>query len=153
MSQRDLVRFLNNVANIINNQNFIKAGLTSSGAVSTAKTTTATYYAIAGKLYTMAASTNMTIPPTAAQSTPTYCYYLFSLNSSGALTVTKGAESATSAGASLPAVPASKAPIGSVLVYASATAFTMGTSNMNTAVISAPTWTDLNSVGLSLVNP
>ena len=141
MSQKDLVRYLVGLLNA----NLTKGGLTSSGAVATAKTTATINYRIGGKLYSMAASTNLTFAPTAAQTVPSYCLYLFSLNSSGKLTVTKGPESSASAGAALPAGPANQAPIGSVLVYASSTAFTMGTSTMGTAVISAPTWYDLST--------
>ncbi len=180
MSQRDLVRYLTNISTIVNelkadynlaryqllNRSFTSGVLSSSGAVATAKTTATINYTIDGNLYSFAASSNMYITPTAAQSTPTYCYYLFSLNSSGAVTVTKGTEAAGTASLTLPGVPDGTTPFGAVLVYASSTAFTMGTSNLNTAVIAAPTWYNLSTVNsgasaatsistsdLSLVNP
>jgi hypothetical protein len=180
ISQKDLVRFLSNIVTIVNelksdynlsrgqllNMSTSKGGLGSTGDVATARTTATVNYMINGVMYSLAASSSMTIPPTAAQSTPTYCYYLFSLDSNGKLYVTKGTEAASSGAATLPAVPENKAPFGAVLVYASSTAFTMGTSNLDTAVIPTPTWydigmvfsgsgasTDITSSDLTLVNP
>jgi hypothetical protein len=186
MSQKDLVRFLSNVVTIVNElkadvnllryQNLTgtvsSAGLTSNYGkttdVATAYMSSPIKYIINGNFYDAAASANLYIPTTAAQSTPTYCYYLFSINSSGVISVTKGTEGSATASLTLPGIPADTAPFGAVLVYAAQTSFTMGTSTFEFAVLgnASPTWYNLSTVNsgasaassisatdLSLVNP
>lgn len=180
MSQRDLVRFLSNVVTIVNelkaDYNLAKAQLRTyalSNATLTALWEATAYtsgtltYVIDGKLYSLSASSDIYITPTAAQSTPTYCNYLFSIDADGAITVTKGTEAAATASLTLPAVPANTAPFGYAQIYASSTAFTMGASSLSLAVLpSSPTWVNITMVDsgtsaatavsasdLSLVNP
>ena len=157
MSQRALVKFLENIVTIVNElksdfnilrDNFLNktttSGIMSFGSgESSGKTTSTANYAIGGKLYTFSASSNIRFIPQTAQSTPTYCYYLFSLNSSGVLTTTKGTEGSSTPSLVMPAVPANTAPIAAVLIYASSTAFQLGVSSTSTAVITTPTWYQL----------
>ena len=157
MSQRALVKFLENIVTIVNElksdfnilrDNFLNKTTTSGtmsfgSGESSGRTTTTVNYAIGGKLYTFSASSDIEFVPQTAQSTPTYCYYLFSLNSSGVLTTTKGTEGSSTPSLVMPAVPANTAPIAAVLIYASSTAFQLGVSNTSTAVITTPTWYQL----------
>jgi hypothetical protein len=117
----------------------------------TASTQSVFTYRVNGRFYTsFAASTNLYVTKVGiAQPVSTYCYYLFTINSSGVVTVTKGRHAASTAGAAYPAAPSGGAIFGGVLIKTSAaTAFTMGTSPFTPTYLPGgyPIWYQINSV-------
>lgn len=159
MSQKALFKFLTNVVTSVNEQkadyNLLRTNLLnrSIGVVALGTTTTTAanisvasniQYTINGVPYYMAADTNYDIATTASQATPTYCYYLFSINAAKTITPTKGTEAAATASLTLPALPANSAPLGYALVLTGTTAFTMGTTTLDTTGVASITWSDLN---------
>jgi hypothetical protein len=160
MSQGDLVKFITSAKEAILNGATTSGTLTSGFSATqgaSAVTTTTINYKINGVLYILSASANIKWTPTAVQTAGTYCYYLFTLNSSGVMKATKGTEGTTAALAGYPAdAPASSAIVGGALVHTTSTAFTMGTSSFSTSYLAAtPTWYNLmaisTDVGLSVL--
>ena len=114
---------------------FGAAGLAEGTNANTLKTVNAISYAIAGQLYLKAATDNIAMTAAAEQAISTYCLYLCSLDVSGTLTVTKGAELGTDT-AVLPATPASNCAIGYFKIATDgATTFTSGTTDLGAAGI------------------
>lgn len=147
VTQRDLVRYLSNIATIVNelkaDVNLLRAQVINSGTASpagfgightaSAKTTGTYYYDIEGIPYVLIASSSMVYPMAAGasgnfttQTTPSYCYYLYGIDATGNLTVTQGTQAAIGATITLPAVPTKTAPLGYILVYATTNNFTLG---------------------------
>ncbi len=152
MSQGDLVKLLKSLKNGVLYGALGSAGMTTGfhttqGA--TAIQTAPLYYKINGVFYSKAATTNMYLTVLAAQTANTYCYYLFSVDSSGVVTVTKGREGASTTASSYPDVPSGKAAFAGLLVKTSAaSAFTMGTSSFNNSYLPfRPVWYQLSTVG------
>jgi len=121
-------------------------GLAIASTASKIKTAAAADFVIDGKIYTKAATDNITVTAGAEQAVSTFCKYLVSIIADGTVTVTKGTDAATSALALLPALPASSAPLGYVEIETDAsTTFTAGTTNFSAAGIT-DTYVDLSSV-------
>lgn len=100
-------------------------------------------YMINGVLYHKADGDNIAMTAATAQAAETFAKYLVSLNAAGTVTITKGADAATSALALLPATPASEAAIGYIEIQtAAATTFTSGTTDLSAAGIT-DTYVDL----------
>lgn len=100
----------------------------------TIKTTAAILYMIDGTLYTKAATDNIATGSAAAQTAGTgvYCAYTASLNSTGTLSMVKGTEGSSVAGALAGATgEAGKCPIGVVVVQSDASTFTLGTDDFS----------------------
>lgn len=111
------------------------AGWAEGTNATTIKTVNAIDYCIDGVIFTKAATDNIAFTATAQQAVSTFCLYLFSIDSAGTVTVTKGTELGTDT-AVLPARPASSAVIGAVKVATDgATTFTGGTTDLGAAGI------------------
>lgn len=108
-------------------------GLAEGTNANTIKTVNAVSFSINGQLYTKAATDNIAMTAAAQQAVSTYCLYLVSIDSAGAVTVTKGTSVATDT-AVLPALPASSAPLGFFKVVTDGvTTFTSGTTDLGAA--------------------
>lgn len=152
MSQGDLVKLLKSLKSGVLYGALGSAGMTTGfyaqqGA--TAAQTAPLYYKLNGVFYDRAASTNMYLTVLPEQAANTYCYYLFSVNSTGGVTVTKGREGASTSASSYPEIPSGEAAFAGLLVKTSAaSAFTMGTSSFNSSYLPyAPIWYQLSTVG------
>jgi hypothetical protein len=154
MSQGDLVKLLKSLKATVLSGAISSASLTAPNYASngaTASTQSVFTYRVNGRFYTsFAASTNLYVTKVGiAQPVSTYCYYLFTINSSGVVTVTKGRHAASTAGAAYPAAPSGGAIFGGVLIKTSAaTAFTMGTSPFTPTYLPGgyPIWYQISSV-------
>jgi hypothetical protein len=151
MSQGDLVILLKSLKAGVLNGAVSSGGLTSGFTAlqgATAKTVYPMPFKINGILYSLSSTSNMYLTKTAVQAVSTYCYYLFTINSSGAVTVTKGKEAASTSASSYPAAPSGGVIFGGVLVKTSAaTAFTMGTSSFSTSYLPySPIWYNLSAI-------
>jgi hypothetical protein len=92
----------------------------------------------APKKYTFAVTDNIAMTACTTQAVSTYCRYLISTDYLFNITVTKGVDSTTSAGAILPELPAWNTPIGMLLIVTDAThTFTSGTNSLDVAGITA----------------
>lgn len=110
------------------------------------KTATAVDYTINGLNYQKAATDNITITAGAVQAISTFCKYLVSVDSSGAVTTTKGEDATTAVLALLPDLPADNAPIGYFQVATSgADTFTAGTTALDAAQVT-DTYVDMGSI-------
>lgn len=152
MSQGDLVKLLKSLKSGVLYGALGSAGMTTgfyANQGATADQTAPLYYKINGVFYNRAASTNLYLTKLSAQTANTYCYYLFSVNAAGAVTVTKGKEGASTTASSYPEVPANQAAFAGLLVKTSAaSAFTMGSSSFSNAYLPfAPVWYQLSTVG------
>lgn len=128
------------------NRCFVAAGLAIATTATKIKTVNAVDYCIDGKMYSKAATDNITITAGAVQAVSTFCKYLVSINAAGAVTVTKGTDAATSALALVPGLPADSAPLGYFEIETDgATTFTAGTTSLAAAGIT-DTYQDLSSV-------
>jgi hypothetical protein len=150
MSQGDLVRLLKSLKTAVLSRAISSGSLTTLFGVAqgaTAQTQSAFTYTINGRFYNMAASTNIWLNTTAVQPVSTYCRYLFTINASGKITVTKGNNSSATATTYLPAVPAGNAVFGSALIKTSAaSAFTMGSNQFRATMLPfAPVWYQLSA--------
>lgn len=97
-------------------------------------------YVIGATDYIKEAIDNVAMTICSEQPVSTYCYYLISADTTGAITVTKGTDSATAPGAALamPALPANSAPLGTILIQTDAShTFTSGTTDLSAAGITA----------------
>lgn len=92
-------------------------------------------YMINGVLYHKADTNNIAMTALAAQAADTYAKYLVSLDAAGTVTLTKGADAASSALALLPATPANQAAIGYIEVQTTGVTFTSGTTDLSAAGI------------------
>jgi len=138
-SWADVYKLLKNLVTNVQNQSHSYGNISyNSTTPSGIDINNAIDYSIAGIMYQKAA-TDYTAPTAATvQAVSTECLYLFSLNSSGTLTVTKGTATATTGGAILPDLPASSAPIGYVKINTSAAGtFTMGTTTFGGVGVTA----------------
>lgn len=105
-------------------------------------TANAIQYCINGVMYSAAANTDITLTA-AAQAAGTYCMYMVTIDSGGTFAATKGTEVDTDT-AVLPAVPANKCCVGAIKIHnGTASAFTLGTTALNAADITA-TYYDLS---------
>ena len=155
MSQGDLVRLLKSLKTSTLNRTMSSASLTIStwsltqGA--TAETQLAFNYTVDGRWYTFAASTNIYLTPTAEQAVSTYCHYLFSINASGKIQVTKGNDASATNKTYLPAAPKGFTVFGAALVKTSAaSAFTMGSNQFRPTMLpNAPVWYQLSTEAAS----
>jgi hypothetical protein len=139
VSQRDLVKFLQNVVTMVNEikadynllrgQNTNRAldnakigeTVSTDAASASAIKTSGFSYVIDGIIYTKAEAEQTGFATAATQSTPSFCRYLFSINSAGTVVVTKGSDATPSASAYFPANPSGYAPFGGMLVLSSGT--------------------------------
>ena len=144
MNQGDIYSLLKNLAASALNRSNSGGGLAASATPATVKIATPIQYTIAGVNYYVAANPWITGLSASQQAASTYCYYLISVNSAGAFTVTKGLERSTDT-ATLPELPASSAPVGYVKVVTGATPFTFGTTSLAAAGLTV-TYADLGSI-------
>lgn len=108
----------------------------------TIKTTDACSYVIDGVIYEKAATDNIAITATTEQAVSTYRLYLVSIDAAGTVTVTAGTAVATDT-ATLPALPASSAPLGYFKIATDgSTTYTGGTTDNGAAGIT-DTYVDL----------
>lgn len=155
VNQADLYKLLQNLVAANSNRTYGTAGFAATS------TTTATFdigttfaYTIDGAFYSKAASATIADVSAAVQAKGTTCYYLFSVDSAGDVTTTKGVAVAVGGTPKLPEVPASQAPFASLKVAVTAAAtstFTLGTTA--TAGITGQTLTIANlanTIGTSL---
>jgi hypothetical protein len=108
-------------------------------------------FSIAGTLYTKAATDNIAMTACAQQAASKYCFYLVSIGTTGTITVTKGTDANTSDAATVPALPASSAPVGTILVQTDAGhTFTAGTTDLSGAGITATIqdWNIIEFIGV-----
>lgn len=113
----------------------ILPGLVEGTAVSaTIKISIDCLYKIAGVDYTKDITDNIAMTACTEQAAATHCYYLISIDTSGAVTVTKGGDSATLIGAAIlmPDLPSGNvAPLGTILVTThGSNTFTSGTTDL-----------------------
>lgn len=87
---------------------------------------------------TVSAEDNVAMTACAEQAVSTYCRYLLSADSNTDVTITKGDDSDTDAGATLPVLPSAQCPIGVLLIQTDAThTFTCGTTDLSATGITA----------------
>lgn len=137
MNQGDLYNLLNNLSTSALTRSFTPAGVGIASQATTILTANTLYYSIAGNLYSKTAVTHAVYgsgSSTKQQAASTYCLYLFSLNSSGTIIVTKGSEVSTDT-AILPALPSGYAPFGAVKVQTGATTFTYGATALSNSLV------------------
>ena len=92
-------------------------------------------FSIAGQLYLKAITNNIAMTAAAQQAISTFCLYAITLDSAGAVTVTKGTELGTDT-AVLPARPANQALVAAFKIATDgATTFTSGTTDLGAAGI------------------
>lgn len=127
------------------NMAFWKADIAEGTNANTLQVATAFDYTVANVLYTKAITDNIAMTAAAEQAISTYCIYLCSIDSSGAVTVTKGSEVATDISV-LPAVPASECAFAAFKIATDgSTTFTSGTTDLGAAGITE-TYYDLSFV-------
>lgn len=156
IDQASLVEFLTNTITIVNEMkatvntlrsNLLNrvsggAGLAEGTNANTLKITNAFGFSLNGLAYYKAATDNIAMTAAAQQAISTYCLYLCSIASNGAVTVTKGTSVATDT-AVLPATPASSVAFGYFKVATNGAAtFTSGTDDLSKAGVTA-TYVDL----------
>lgn len=151
MRQGDLVRLLKSLKSVALNGALASAGMTSNFHTTQGATARTTYpigYKVNGVLYGFPATSNMYLPIASAQAVSTYCRYLFTIDPSRIIKVTKGKDAASTDAAYYPAAPASGSIFGGALIKTSAaSAFTMGSSSFTTSYLPfAPVWYNLNAV-------
>ncbi len=130
---------------------FGKAGFAEGTNAGTIKTTAAVDYSVDGILYTKAITDNIAVTANDEQAADTTCLYLFSIDSAGTVTTTKGTEvlsaDLTTAVDTLtwPSLPANSAAVGAVKVVTVAVTFTAGTTDLGAAGVT-DTYYDLATV-------
>lgn len=130
----------------INNRCHGKAGLAEGTTAATIKTANDVIFSIDGKAYQKLATDNITMSA-AIQGANKVCKFLVSVAASGTVTITKGSDAASSSLASLPAIPASSAPLGYFEVdTATSGTYTCGTTDLSGAGIDSVVYQDLSSV-------
>ena len=111
------------------------AGLAEGTNANTIKFANAFSFSIAGVTYLKAVTDNIAMTAAAQQAISTFCMYLVTLDSAGAVTITKGTELGTDT-AVLPARPANQAVAGAFKIATDgATTFTSGTTDLGAAGI------------------
>lgn len=111
------------------------AGLAEGTGTHTLKTTIAIYYSLYNKPGLVKTVTdNIAMTTCSAQAVSTFCYYLISIDATGAITTTKGTDNTYS----LPSVPPGTAAMGAFLVTTdSSHPFTSGTTDLSATGITA----------------
>lgn len=110
------------------------------------KTGAAVDFCINGKIYTKAATDNITITAGAVQAVSTFCKYLVSIIADGTVTVTKGDDATTAVLALLSDLPADSAPLGYFQIATDgSTTFTAGTTDLADGGLT-DTYVDLSSI-------
>lgn len=118
------------------------AGLAEGTNANTIQFANALSFSIAGQLYLKAITNNIAMTAAAQQAISTFCLYLVTMSTAGAVTITKGTELGTDT-AVLPARPANEAVVAAFKVATDgATTFTSGTTDLGAAGITA-TYYDL----------
>lgn len=115
------------------------AGLLEGTNATTFKTQYAVSFRIGGQCFYKAATDNIAFTATAQQASGTTAYYLFTINASGTITVTKGTDGSTT----LPDCPDDEAPLGVLKLVLGATTFTGGTTDLGAANVT-DTWAHIN---------
>jgi hypothetical protein len=116
------------------------AGLVEGTNANTIKIANPVHYRIDGQVYYKAITDNIAMTACAAQANGTVCYYLVTINASGTVKLTKGADGS----AILPAIPNAEALLGVMKVTASAS-FTSGTDDLG----SQDAWANCNYLPLN----
>jgi hypothetical protein len=115
-------------------------GLAIATTTTAIKVATLFKFVIAGVMYEKAITDNITVTACAAQPASKTAAYLITINASGTVKTTKGADGANAAAARLPAVPAGEAPIGIMQITTAASGtgvpFTAGTTGMDASGVS-----------------
>jgi hypothetical protein len=141
--QREAIEHIIGVSTAVQNakrEPYLKElpGLAEGTNSATLKTTADCTYNIAGVDYTKDITDNIAMTAAAEQAISIYCYYLISIDTTGAVTVTKGTDSTTAAEAAIamPALPANSAPLGTILIQTDGShTFTSGTTDLSAAGI------------------
>jgi hypothetical protein len=121
-------------------------GLTIGGTATKIKTAAAVDFTINGRIYTKAATDNITITAGAVQPISTFCKYLVSIIADGTVAVTKGNDGTTAALALVADLPADSAPLGWFQIATNgSTTFTAGTTSLAAAGIT-DTYADLSCI-------
>ena len=125
--------------NVLSNMAFGTAGLAEGTNSATIQTANALAYTIDNITYLKAATNNVAMTACAAQADLTTCNYLVSINSSGTIKLTKGADVLTTAYDAatyrLPDCPENEVAIGVMKIVTSGGTFTSGTTDLSAAAV------------------
>lgn len=127
------------IRNFVGNCSLDNAGLLEGTNATTFKTQYAVSFRIGGQCFYKAATDNIAFTATAQQASGTTCYYLFTIDAAGTITVTKGTDGSTT----LPDCPDDEAPLGVLKLVLGATTFTGGTTDLGAANVT-DTWAHIN---------
>lgn len=129
------------IRNALGTHTFGPAGLVEGTNANTMEIVSAFDFCIAGIIYSKAAVDNIAMTAAVVQNVSTHCMYLVSLDSAGAVTVTKGAEAPVADDIFLPSTPAGDCPLGAFKIVTDAsTTFTSGTTDLGASGITDTFW-------------
>lgn len=155
-SQGDLVAYLEILQARLLTGNCTYANIHSQAAASASLDIGTTFtYTINGTAYQKVASDSVAGFAATAQATGTACMYLFSVDTTGAVTTTKGTAVSYLLTPALPAATANKAPFGAMKVVIDPTAaggYTAGTTLWNYSASQTFTFSHIYQMPLDITN-